>query len=105
MARAVTGRKKQPVRWALPADFGIETLAATAAALPVRSAAADLSIEAAAVQRVHAASLQWLLAVSRSSRAAGHAFRLRQPSPVLEEAVRRLGLAAELMISPEEDCV
>jgi anti-anti-sigma regulatory factor len=46
-----------------------------------------------------------LLALSLAARARGQTFSLHQPSPVLREAARRLGLAPDLMISPEEDSV
>lgn len=111
MAPSVTRRRDAPVHWSLPADFGLETLAATAAEFSARrvrktrNAIAGVSVDGAAVQRTHAASLQWLLAVAQSTRAAGQSFRLHQPSPVLRDAARRLGLVPHLMISPEEDCI
>jgi anti-anti-sigma regulatory factor len=106
MARAASGRSRQTPVDALPADFGIERLAATAAALQAQVAERTaIQLQAAAVQRIHAASLQWLLALSLAARARGQTFSLHQPSPVLREAARRLGLAPDLMISPEEDSV
>lgn len=106
MARAAGSRSKKAPVWVLPADFGIESLAATAAEFQARGpVAADLAINAAAVQRLHAASLQWLLAVALAARAAGHAFSLLEPSAVLRDAARRLGVAPELMMSTDKDCV
>lgn len=109
MARVAAGRAKQAspplTPWALPADFGIETLGDTAADCARQTVDGDRVIDAAAVQRVHAASLQWLLALALASRARGQAFSLHQPSTVLRDAARRLGLAPDLMISPPEECV
>lgn len=88
-----------PVR--LPADLGL------GAAEPLRAAlvaAIDgggaLVLDGAAVERVSTACLQVLVAAARAAAAAGLAFRITDPTPVLSGAVADLALQDAL--SPGE---
>jgi anti-anti-sigma regulatory factor len=84
--------------WTLPPDLGIEALSLLVAeAEPALAAAHPLVVDASQVNRLHAASLQWLLVVVRAARKAGRSVRFPHPSPAYAEAVRTLGLIPDLL--------
>ena len=91
-----------PVDCVLPAEFGIYTVA------QVRSELADaldahgllanhaFVIDARHVDQVDAAALQLLVVLAVELRRRGMRLQLREPSAVLERAIRRLGAAPAL---------
>ncbi|WP_051277917.1 STAS domain-containing protein [Solimonas flava] len=84
----------------LPADLGIEQLAALHAQLAPRVAdAAPLTLDGGAVTRVHTAGLQLCAAFCRDRARAGLATVWREPSATLRDAARLLGLDAGLCLA------
>ncbi|MBP1807574.1 STAS domain-containing protein [Rubellimicrobium aerolatum] len=51
-----------------------------------------LDVNASTVARIGTPGLQVLLSAARTWRSDGHGFRLSNPSPVIEEAARTLGI-------------
>ncbi|NKF21715.1 STAS domain-containing protein [Solimonas marina] len=80
----------------LPADLGIESVAALKQTLAAQLDAASLTIDATAASRLHAAALQLLAAFCRSRKDAGHATRWSAASASFTDAVRALGLTPML---------
>ena len=81
----------------LAADLGIEAAGDLKQQLAAHLAdAGDLSLDAAAVQRVHTASLQVLCSFVRDRRQAGHRTAFSDSSAAFRDAARLLGLDAQL---------
>lgn len=62
---------------------------------------ASVTIDARATQRIDAASLQLLCAFVRDRTSEGRAVSWQCPTPVIEEAARRLGLRGLLGFAPD----
>ena len=86
----------EPSRYTLPADLGIEHVAALRQALDAHLEAPQLLLDASAPSRLHAASLQLLAAFCRTRRAAGRGTRWQDASHPFADAVRALGLQTHL---------
>ena len=91
-----------PVDCALPAEFGIYTVAQVrrelAEALDAHGLLANdtLVIDARNVDQVDAAALQLLVVLAAELRRRHMRLQLREPSATLERAIRRLGAAPAL---------
>ena len=84
----------------LPADLGIENSAALHALLaPHLADTAPVTLAAGEVTRLHAASLQVLVAFVRSRTKAGQATAWQEPSAELRAAAQKLGLVSMLGLS------
>lgn len=81
----------------LPADLGIEQLAALREQL-VATDGASLRFDARQVSRVHSASLQLLAAYCRDRRTAGLDTHWADASETLRDAARRLDLTTTLQL-------
>ena len=80
----------------LPADLGIEHVAALRDELAAQLDATPLALDAGDVSRLHAAALQLLAAFCRERRDAGRATNWRAASATLRDGARVLGLGAML---------
>jgi anti-anti-sigma regulatory factor len=95
-----------PVDGALPAEFGIYTVAqdrselADAIDAPGLLAHDAFVIDARHVEQIDAAALQLLVVLAAELRRRGLRLRLLEPSAALERAIRRLGAAPALGLPP-----
>lgn len=81
----------------LEPDLGIEAAPRLHAQLaPALAAKKQVALDAAAVSRLHGASMQVLVAFVRARGAAGRKTRIDDPSPALRDAARAMGLASTL---------
>ena len=84
----------------LDADLGIDTTSSLREQLAGRiDDAAPVVFDAAAVQRIHASTLQLFLMFCRDRRAAGLATVWRNPSSILQAAANTVGLASTLQLA------
>jgi len=80
----------------LPADLGIEHVAALRAALAARIDAATLTLDASAASRLHTSALQLLAAFCRTRQQAGRMTVWGGASATFADAVRVTGLESLL---------
>lgn len=86
---------------ALEPDLGIEAAARLHAQLaPVLAQKKQVALDAAAVSRLHGASMQVLAAFVRARDAAGRKTRFQDPSPALRDAARAMGLTSTFGLDP-----
>lgn len=81
----------------LEPDLGIEAASRLHAQLaPAVAAKKQVALDAASVSRLHGASMQVLVAFVRARSDGGRKTRINDPSPVLRDAARAMGLASTL---------
>ncbi|MGQ0587635.1 MAG: STAS domain-containing protein [Gammaproteobacteria bacterium] len=95
------GDAPRPCTVALPAELSIEAAAALHARLaPHVADPAQVVLDAAALLRVHTASLQVLAAFFRTRAESGRATAWRQPPATLRASALQLGIASVLGLAP-----
>ena len=83
-------------------DLGIEAATDLKQQLSAHLAQSDLMLDAAAVKRVHTASMQVLCTFVRERQQAGRKTGFTAISPALSDAARLLGVAAQLGFPPND---